>query len=157
MNQENGKKRDLDKLMEIWSEMNELIPKMREAVKNGLKKDFETYVHDDEHIQEELEFLKDPLNFLQKKWTLDLIYVIRIKKKLYFNDIRRTLPEINSRTLSTRLKEFEDQKIVTRTETIINSQLRVSYELTDLGIGIYELLLPLLMFFAGEIYQKEQK
>ncbi len=150
MNQENGKKeREMDKLMEIWSEMNELIPMMREAVKNGLNKDFETYEHDDAHIQDELRFLKDPLNFLQKKWTMDLIYIIRIKGKSYFNDIRRALPEINSRTLSTRLKEFEEKYIAIRTESIINSQLRVSYELTDLGNGIYELLLPLLMFFAG--------
>ncbi|MHA1447160.1 MAG: winged helix-turn-helix transcriptional regulator [Candidatus Heimdallarchaeaceae archaeon] len=35
-----------------------------------------------------------------------LIYIIRIKGKPFFNDIRRALPNINSRTLSTRLKEF---------------------------------------------------
>ena len=65
----------------IWKEMNELIPLMREAVSKGLKKDFETFVHDDAHIQNELLFLNDALNFLQKKWTMDIIYIIRIKGK----------------------------------------------------------------------------
>ena len=87
---------------------------------------------------------------------MDLIYIIRIKGKPFFNDIRRALPDINSRTLSTRLKEFEESRIVTR--TVSNTQpIRVSYELTDLGKGVYELLLPLLFFFAGEKYKLGQK
>ncbi|NHJ24255.1 MAG: transcriptional regulator [Candidatus Lokiarchaeota archaeon] len=140
----------------IWKEMDEQIPLMREAVMKGLKKDFEAFVHDDAHIQEELLFLNDALNFLQKKWTMDLIYIIRIKGKPFFNDIRRALPNINSRTLTTRLKEFEENHIVTR--TISNTQpIRVSYELTDLGKGVYELLIPLLIFFASEKYKVDQE
>ncbi|MFX1428590.1 MAG: winged helix-turn-helix transcriptional regulator [Promethearchaeota archaeon] len=129
---------------------------MREAVIKGLKKDFETFVHDDAHIQKELLFLNDALNFLQKKWTMDLIYIIRIKGKPFFNDIRRALPSINSRTLSTRLREFEENLVVTR--TVSNTKpIRVSYELTDLGKGVYELLIPLLIFFAREKYRIDQK
>ncbi len=140
----------------IWKEMEEQIPLMREAVVKGLKKDFETFVHDDAHIQKELLFLNDALNFLQKKWTMDLIYIIRIKGNPFFNDIRRALPNINSRTLTTRLKEFEQNHIVTR--TVSNTQpIRVSYELTDLGKGVYELLIPLLIFFAHEKYKIDQK
>jgi DNA-binding HxlR family transcriptional regulator len=87
---------------------------------------------------------------------MDLIYIIRIKGKPFFNDIRRALPNINSRTLSTRLKEFEENHIVTR--TVSNTQpIRVNYELTELGKGVYELLLPLLIFFASEKYKIEQK
>ena len=138
----------------IWKEMFELIPLMREAVIKGLKKDCETFVHDDAHIQEELLFLNDALNFLQKKWTMDLIYIIRIKGKPFFNDIRRALPNLNSRTLTTRLKEFEEIHIVTR--TVCNTQpIRVSYELTNLGKGVYELLLPLLIFFVSEKNKSE--
>ncbi|MFX1569304.1 MAG: winged helix-turn-helix transcriptional regulator [Promethearchaeota archaeon] len=140
----------------IWKEMNEQIPLMREAVVKGLKKDFETFEHDDAHIQKELLFLNDALTFMQKKWTMDLIYIIRIKGKPFFNDIRRALPNINSRTLTDRLKEFEVNNVVIR--TVSNTQpIRVSYELTDLGNGVYELLLPLLLFFASEKYKIEQK
>jgi len=137
------------KLSIAWKEMDEQIPLMREAVRKDLKKDLETFVHNDAHIQKELHFLNEALHFLQKKWTMDLIYIIRIKGKPYFNDIRRALPNINSRTLTTRLKEFEENHIVTR--TVSNTQpIRVSYELTDLGKGVYELLIPLLIFFARE-------
>ena len=148
---------DLSKeLATIWKEMDEQIPLMREAVRKGLKKDFDTFVHNDEHIQKELLFLNDALNFLQKKWVMDLIYIIRIKGKPFFNDIRRALPSINSRTLTTRLKEFEQNNILTR--TVSNTQpIRVSYELTDLGNGVYELLLPLLIFFAREKNRIDQK
>ena len=136
----------------VWKEMDEQIPLMRKAVVKGLKKDFETFEHNDAHIQKELLFLNDALTFLQKKWTMDLIYIIRIKGKPYFNDIRRALPNINSRTLTDRLKEFEENHVVTR--TVSNTQpIRVSYELTDLGNGVYELLLPLLLFFASEKYK----
>jgi DNA-binding HxlR family transcriptional regulator len=146
----------IKKLSNIWKEMDELIPSMREAVRKDLKKDIETFVHDDAHIQKELLFLNDALNFLQKKWTMDLIYIIRIKGKPFFNDIRRALPNINSRTLSTRLKEFEENHIINR--EVSNSQpIRVSYELTDLGKGVYELLIPLLIFFASEKYKIEQR
>ncbi|MHA1200705.1 MAG: winged helix-turn-helix transcriptional regulator [Candidatus Heimdallarchaeaceae archaeon] len=139
-------------MAEIWKEMNEQIPMMREAVRKGLEKDLDAFDHTDKHIQGELDFLNEALNFLQKKWTMDLIYIIRIKKNPYFNDIRRALPNINSRSLSTRLKDFEEHHIVTRTVT--NTQpIRVRYELTDLGKGVYELLLPLLMFFASAKYK----
>jgi DNA-binding HxlR family transcriptional regulator len=144
----------------VWKEMRELIPKMREAVVKGLKRDFEKVEHDDMQIKIELDFLNDALHFLQKKWTLDLIYVLRILKEKgqppFFNDIRRALPNLNSRTLTTRLKEFGENKIVKRTVT--NTQpIRVHYELTDLGNGIYELLLPLLMFFSGKKHGIELK
>ena len=140
----------------VWREMGEQIPLMRRAVRNGLKKDIETFVHDDAHIQQELDFLNEALQFLQKKWTMDLIYIIRIKGTPYFNDIRRALPSINSRTLTTRLKEFEKSHIVIR--TVSNTQpIRVSYSLTSLGEGVYELLLPLLIFFASEKMKLDQK
>jgi len=139
----------MKKLSNVWTEMEEQIPLMREAVRKDLKKDFEAFVHDDAHIQQELTFLNEALDFLQKKWTMDLIYIIRIKGNPYFNDIRRALPQINSRTLSTRLKEFEENHVVNR--IVSDTQpIRVSYELTDLGEGVYELLVPLLIFFASE-------
>jgi DNA-binding HxlR family transcriptional regulator len=145
-----------EELSKIWKEVNELIPKMREAVKIGLERDLDAFDHTDAHIQKELDFLNNALSFLQKKWTMDLIYIIRIKGKPFFNDIRRAIPELNSRTLTTRLKEFEENHIVTR--TVSDTQpIRVSYVLTDIGNGVYELLMPLLFFFAGSKYQLAQK
>ena len=126
------------------------------AVAKGVKREQAYHVHDDERLQLERKFLSGALRFLQKKWTIDLIYIIRIKGKPFYNEIRRGLPEINSRTLSTRLKEFTENGIVTR--TIESTQpIRVSYELTDLGAGVYELVLPLLSFYSREQERLKEK
>jgi DNA-binding HxlR family transcriptional regulator len=141
---------------EIWNEVYALIPKMREAVRNGLKRDQEKYLHDVKRIQLEREGLNITLQFLRKKWVIDIIYILSILKRPYFNQIRKSVPEINSRTLTVRLKEFEKQGILTR--TVENSQpLRVYYELTELGQGIYELILPLLLFHANAINRRTTK
>ncbi|WP_371802313.1 winged helix-turn-helix transcriptional regulator [Candidatus Lokiarchaeum ossiferum] len=141
---------------EIWKEVWDNIPVMRKAVAKGLKRDLAAFVHDDKRIRNERDSLGNALKFLQKKWTLDLIYIIRIKGKSFFNDIRRAIPEINSRTLTTRLKEFADLGIVNR--KIESTQpIRVSYELTDLGTGVYELVLPLLFFYSREQWNMKNK
>ena len=148
----------LEQMNSTWKEVNEQIPLMRKAVREGLEKDLKAFKHDEKHIQIELMFLNDALSFLQKKWTMDLIYIIRIIGKPYFNDIRRALPNINSRSLSTRLKDLEDNHIVIRTvEMSDKPPFRVSYKLTDLGEGIYELLLPLLFFFSGSKFIIDQQ
>ena len=132
---------------EIWKELYTMIPKMRKAVRAGIDRDHEHIPHDAERIQQEQEGLSTSFEFLRKKWVIDLIYILSILKRPYFNQIRKSVPEINSRTLTIRLKEFESQGIVTR--TVENTQpLRVYYELTELGQGVYELVLPLLFFYA---------
>ncbi len=141
---------------EIWNEVYALIPKIREAVRSGIKEDQEQNLHDAEIIRLEREGLNITLEFLRKKWVIDIIYILSILKRPYFNQIRKAAPEINSRTLTVRLKEFESQGIVSR--TVENTQpLRVYYELTDLGQGMYELLLPLLLFHAKAINKRTPK
>lgn len=132
---------------ETWKELYAMVPKMREAVRNGIDRDQKHFPHDATRIQQEQEGLSTSFEFLRKKWVIDLIYILSILKRPYFNQIRKSVPEINSRTLTVRLKEFESQGIVTR--TVEKTQpLHVYYELTELGQGIYELVLPLLFFYA---------
>ena len=141
---------------EIWKEVYALIPKMREAVRSGMNRDQDKYLHDAERIRLEREGLNFTLEFLRKKWVIDIIYILSILKRPYFNQIRKAVPEINSRTLTVRLKEFENQEILTR--TVENTQpLRVYYELTELGQGMYELILPLLLFHADAINRRTPK
>ena len=68
-----------------------------------------------------------------------------VREVLFFNDIKNALPYINLGTLTKRLKELEQREIVVR--TVHSGQpVRVSYEITPLGQGIFELLLPFLVF-----------
>ena len=108
-------------------------------------------------LEQQLRLMEEnTLEFLRKKWVIDIIYILSILKRPYFNQIRKSVPEINSRTLTIRLKEFENQKILTRTVENIQP-LRVSYELTELGQGMYELILPLLFFYADAINKRSPK
>ncbi|MFX0073527.1 MAG: winged helix-turn-helix transcriptional regulator [Candidatus Hermodarchaeota archaeon] len=144
----------MSKDLENFKEMISLIPAMRQAVRTGLERDMEDHVHDIDRIHIELKFLKQSFILFRKKWTYDIIYVIRHLKTPYFNEIKKVLPKINSRSLTDRLRLLEKKGLVNR--KVHNSQpYRVSYELTDFGRGAYELLLPLLYYFVlPEKYRK---
>ncbi len=135
------------KEVENFKEMIALIPKMRQAVKTGVERDLKDHSHDAKRIQYELKILKKGFILFRKKWTFDIIYVIRHIKTPYFNEIKKALPKINSRILTDHLRLLEKRGLVIR--TVHESQpMRVSYEITELGKGVYELLMPLLWYFV---------
>ncbi len=90
-----------------------------------------------------LDKLMEALVTLQGKFLFDITYVLYNCAPLSFNDIKRLLPDINSLTLSTRLKELEHDDIVTRT---VESEipLRVSYNLTPFGTRLLCTFWPLI-------------
>jgi len=120
---------------------------MRQAVKTGLERDLSDHLHDAERIQLELKFLKQSFVFFRKKWTFDVIYVIRHLNIAFFNEIKKAIPRINSRSLTDRLRLLEKKGLITR-KVHITQPYRVSYELTEYGNGAYELVLPLLYYFV---------
>ncbi len=85
------------------------------------------------------------MSVIQGKFFFDITYTLYICGRLSFNDIKRILPNINSLTLSTRLKELEQAEILTR-EVQSSSPLRVSYSLTKFGIGLICMFWPLISF-----------
>jgi len=106
-----------------------------------------------EPVSASIEFLI--VEFLRKKWIVDLIYEIHLLKTPYYSDLHKNLPEINTRSLSKQLSELEDLGMINR-EIKTGKPIRVYYELTDFGLGIYELLIPLLSFFSFNI-EKSRK
>jgi len=83
--------------------------------------------------------------FLQRKWALDIIYVLLIQGQLHFNEIRRVLEGISSRTLTDRLSELEGRGIVVRT-VHRDKPVKVMYSLTDFGRGLAALFVPVLFY-----------
>jgi len=132
---------------EIWHDMMEAIPIMRQAVRKALEKDIETFDHGIQRQRKERTGLRRSFEILRKKWIVDIIYAIHLFGRPFFNDLHGKLPEINTRTLSNRLDEMEALGMVTR-NVKTGKPIRVFYELTDFGRGIYELLIPLLSFFS---------
>ena len=139
-----------DKENEIWGELYTEIPKMRKIVRECLRKDAEYIVHG-KIIQEKERFLlRKRLDMLRRKWIIDILYFTRIHGKPYFADYQKNLEGINSRTLTNRLHEMEELGMINRTVQT-GKPIRVYYELTDFGLGIYELLIPLNSFIAKKL------
>lgn len=133
-------------LYDTWKEMLNLIPEMRKAVKTGMRRDQKLFVHDIQRVQMERALIKMALEFFNGKWTLDIIYTIVNMKKPYYNEIQKILSDVNSRTLSTRLKDLQKKKIIKR-HVQKGQPIRVHYTMTEFGMGLFEMILPFIFYF----------
>lgn len=133
-------------LYETWKEMINIIPKMRKAVKTGMIRDQKLFIHDIQRVQMERKLIKKALEFFHGKWTLDIIYTIVNMKQPYYNEIKKTLANVNSRTLTTRLKNLQKEKIIKR-HIEKGQPVRVYYTITEFGMGIFEMILPFIFYF----------
>ena len=72
---------------------------------------------------------------LSKKWIMHILVAFTTNKTLRFSEIEQMLPDINSRMLSERLSELEEEGIVTR--TVQDSKpILVSYDITEKGMDL---------------------
>jgi DNA-binding HxlR family transcriptional regulator len=83
------------------------------------------------------------LDTISKKWALMIIAVIGNSGSMGFNELKRALCNVSSKTLSRTLKELEDQNLVER-RIIETTPPTVKYYLTVSGWELRELLIPLL-------------
>ncbi len=133
-------------IYENFKELIELLPEIRRAVQKGIIKDTKDHVHDASRIKKERRFLRLGLDVLQRKWAIEIIYALYNLGEPSFNDIKRALLGISSRTLIERLRSLMDSDLVHR-RVQATSPPRVNYKLSDFGKGAYELLIPCLFYF----------
>ena len=136
---------------DVFSELVDLLPVIQETVSRCLEKELNLFKHDRSRMFKEREGILRFFRFLQKKWALDAIYVLLIQGELHFNEMRRVLDGISSRTLTDRLTELEERGIVART-VLQDKPVKVVYSLTDYGKGLAALFVPVL--FYGLSYDK---
>lgn len=67
-----------------------------------------------------------------KKWSLLILRHLSANDKMHFNEIKRLLG-ISSNVLAKKLKQLEQEGLVTRRAVYDNSPLRVEYRLTPLA------------------------
>ena len=72
------------------------------------------------------------VNILSGKWKLKILWNIYKKKTVRFNELRRLLGSITTKTLIDQLKELEEKGIIQRT---IYPEIppKVEYSLTEIG------------------------
>jgi DNA-binding HxlR family transcriptional regulator len=92
------------------------LPVIQETALGCLEKELNSFKHDGSRMLMEREGIQRFFRFLQRKWALDIIYVLLIRGQLHFNEMRRVLEGVSSRTLTDRLSELEGRGMVARTQ-----------------------------------------
>ncbi|HEV2165732.1 MAG TPA: helix-turn-helix domain-containing protein [Thermoplasmata archaeon] len=79
------------------------------------------------------------------KWSADVLLALHVRPSVGFEDLRRSLPGISPRVLSLKLKELEQNGMVSR-EILDTRPPRVHYSLTERGWTVAWLAQPIFMF-----------
>ncbi|TXT66266.1 MAG: hypothetical protein BAJALOKI3v1_40076 [Promethearchaeota archaeon] len=98
-----------------------------------------------EEREKEIRFFYENLEFITKKWVLEILWELETYKGSNFNELKRALKGISSRSLSDRLKDLEEHNIVSR----IVEDTRppsVLYRLSEKGKGFVELMTLVILF-----------
>lgn len=69
-----------------------------------------------------------------RRWTGAILRAL-LNDIVRFSDLRKTIPALSDRMLSERLKELEEEGIVTRV-VIPETPIRIEYRLTEKGRGL---------------------
>jgi len=87
--------------------------------------------------------LDDLMAVLGKKWALFIMAVLGNDSRTRFNDLLRQLKGVSPRTLTDRLKELANLRLIERT-VYPEVPLRVEYALTEDGKRMRRALIPFL-------------
>ena len=92
------------------------------------------------------------VNILSGKWKLQILWNIYQEKTIRFNELQRRLGSITTKTLTSQLRELEDEYILKR---VVYPEVppRVEYSFTELGRTLEPVLGAL--YEWGKNYQKE--
>ncbi len=92
------------------------------------------------------------LSHIGKKWAINIVRDLFEGKKR-FNEFLKANEKISTKMLSARLKELEQDKILTKNITNM-SPITIEYKLTDRGIALNKILYEMAVFSLNE-YGKE--
>ncbi|MHA1964742.1 MAG: winged helix-turn-helix transcriptional regulator [Candidatus Thorarchaeota archaeon] len=87
--------------------------------------------------------LEGIIHTISRKWTLQIVTLIGNNKHLRYSEIQGMCSGISPTVLSDRLKELEEQGILSR-EVFAEIPPRVEYTLTKDGIDLREMIIPLM-------------
>lgn len=110
---------------------------------------FDLLGEDPSDLQGEIDRTVQALQVFFNKWVVEIMYILRMRGVLRFNELKEGLGGISGRTLSTRLKELEARGLVHR-ELYDEMPVRVEYSLTERGMDVANLSMPLILYLRGE-------
>ena len=133
---------------DVFSKLLNLLPIIQEASLECLRRELESFDHDGSRMSMEREGFLRFFRFLQRKWAIDVMYVLLVQEELHFNEIRRLLEGVSSRTLTDRLVELEERGVIDR-KVQRTRPVMVKYSLTDFGRGLVALLVPVFLYASS--------
>ena len=104
----------------------------------------------------EVEASVKALDVFTSRWTIEILATLYIAGERRFNELRKLLIGISSRTLSDKLRKCTENGLIDRI-VVDGPPIRVTYRLTDHGMRAGRLLGPLVAYMKmqnGSIQQK---
>ncbi len=93
---------------------------------------------------------KGTMKLLSNRGTMEILCTFCCsQKKVRFTELAKLFNHISTKTLASRLRELEKEKILTRT-AYNEIPPRVEYSMTPKGQSLVEALLPLIQWIANE-------
>ncbi len=80
------------------------------------------------------------LSLFSGKWKIIIIYYLGTEGKLRFSEIKRLLPKITHKVLTSQIRELEEDGIIHR-QVFPEVPPRVEYSLTELGKSLMPIIL----------------
>ncbi|MHA2378757.1 MAG: winged helix-turn-helix transcriptional regulator [Candidatus Thorarchaeota archaeon] len=87
--------------------------------------------------------LEGIIHTVSRKWTLQIVTLIGNHQRLRYSDIQKLCAGISPTVLSDRLKDLEEEGIISR-KVFAEIPPRVEYSLTEDGADLRELIVPLM-------------
>lgn len=102
-----------------------------------------------EGLRREMGRIVANLQVFFNKWTVEIIIVLGQHGTRRFSELKGSLAGISGRTLTQRLRDLEEQGLVTR-RMFDEMPVRVEYALTRKGLDVAALALPLVLYLQME-------
>ena len=121
---------------------------INDVKENGvdIRSTFESY-YDGENfdIDWEVDAAVDAFSIFSSRWTIEILATLYIAGERRFNEMRKLLRGISSRTLSDKLTKCAESGLIDR---IVEDgpPIRVKYRLTDHGMNAGRMLSPLVAY-----------
>lgn len=132
------------KLLDIFQEVIELIPLIKETAFKDLERALKTYDYDKNQLELKISLFRQFFRIIQGKWSIDILFTLMFYEQYSFNEIKNALQGVSSRTLTDRLRLLEQESIIIR-EVKTTAPLRVNYSLSDFGKETVVLLIPIIV------------
>ena len=126
--------------------------KVEEAIKDvieegrNIRSTFESYYEEKIDISWEVDAAVEAFSIFSSRWTIEILTTLYIAGDRRFNELRKLLRGISSRTLSDKLTKCTETGLVERVVETEKSPIRVTYRLTEHGRRCGQLLGPLVAY-----------